>query len=177
MTLTHGGTSIRGLVLPAPGLPPGPMTMKHLLSRRRLLRGAMSLSAAGLLLPRAQACEFQASTLRVTHPYCHATEPGSTVAVVGMKFDEVTRTDRLVGVSTPVASGADVGGELARPEVDFEIPEGQETWLHERGTWLRLTGLRGPLGVGRAYPLTLEFEYGGTVIAQLTVDYPALRFR
>ncbi|MDT7838917.1 copper chaperone PCu(A)C [Aquabacterium sp. OR-4] len=149
-----------------------------MLIRRRMLlqRSALGLGAA-LLPPLARACEFQAETLRVTHPYCHATEPGSTEAVVCMKFDEVIRSDRLVGASTPVARGADVAGALARPTVDFEIPEGQETWLHERGTWLRLTGLRGPLGVGRTYPLTLEFEHGGTLLAQLTVDFPVLRFR
>ena len=84
---------------------------------------------------------------------------------------------RLVGVLTPVARGADIAGALARPNVDFEIPAGQETWLHEHGTWLRLTGLRNPLGIGRAYPLQLEFEHGGTVLAQLTVDVPTLRFR
>lgn len=148
-----------------------------LIHRRNFLQRSVLGLGAALGVPHARACEFQADTLRVTHPYCHATEPGSTEAVVCMKFDEVTRSDRLVGVRTPVASGADVAGAMARPTVDFEIPEGQETWLHERGTWLRLTGLRGPLGIGRAYPLTLEFEHGGTVLAQLTVDYPTLRFR
>jgi copper(I)-binding protein len=146
------------------------------LSRRGWLR--VGLGVSGLcLLPSARACEFFAGTLRVTHPYCHATEPGASEAVVGMKFDEVTRADRLVGAQTPVARGAEIAGALARPNVDFEIPAGEETWLHERSTWLRLTGLRGPLGVGRAYPLQLDFEHGGTVLAELTVDYPALRFR
>ena len=145
-------------------------------SRRAWLRLGLGMSGL-LLLPRAQACEFNADTLRITHPYCHATEPGATEAMVCMKFDEVTRSDRLVGVLTPVARGADIAGALARPNVDFEIPAGQETWLHEHSTWLRLTGLRNPLGVGRAYPLQLEFEHGGTVLAQLTVDVPTLRFR
>lgn len=145
-------------------------------SRRDWLR--LGLGLGGLaLLPAARACEFYTDTLRVTHPYCHATEPGAAEAVVCMKFDEVSRSDRLVGVSTPVARSAEISGALARPVVDFEIPAGEETWLHERGTWLRLTGLRHPLPVGRAYPLQLDFEHGGTVLATLTVDYPALRFR
>ena len=146
------------------------------LTRHRLLRLGAGLGGLGLL-PSAMACEFYTDTLRVTHPYCHAVEPGVTEAVVAMKFDEVSRSDRLVGASTPVAQGADIAGLLARPSVDFDIPAGEETWLHERGTWLRLTGLRHPLAIGRAYPLQLDFEHGGTVLAELTVDYPALRFR
>lgn len=145
-------------------------------SRRHWLQ--LGLGLGGLaLLPAARACEFYTDTLRVTHPYCHATDPGATEAVVCMKFDEVSRSDRLVGVTTPVARDAEIAGALARPVVDFMIPAGEETWLHERGTWLRLTGLRQPLHVGRAYPLQLDFEHGGTVLATLTVDYPALRFR
>lgn len=146
------------------------------LARRGWLRAGLGLTAL-CLLPPARACEFFADTLRVTHPYCHATPAGAEEAVVCMKFDEVQRTDRLVGVKTPVALGADIAGMRARPRVDFEIPAGEETWLHERSTWLRLTALQRPLEVGRAYPLQLEFEHGGTVLAQLTVDFPPLRFR
>lgn len=145
-------------------------------SRRGWLCAGLGLCGLGLL-PRAQACEFYTDTLRVTHPYCHAVEPGVHEAVVCMKFDEVRRRDRLIGVHTPVAEAAEIAGALARPTVDFEIPEGEETWLHERGTWLRLTGLRAPLSLGRAYALQLDFQHGGTVLAQLTVDYPSLRFR
>lgn len=148
---------------------------RFVVSRRGWLRTGLGLGGL-MLLPQARACEFFTETLRVTHPYCHASQPGSTEAVVCMKFDEVQRRDRLVGVQTPVAEGAEIAGKLARPGVDFEIPQGEETWLHERGTWLRLTGLRQPLHLGRAYPLQLDFEHGGTVLAQLTVDFPSLRF-
>lgn len=145
-------------------------------TRRDWLRLGLGLGGLGLL-PAARACEFHTDTLRVTHPYCHATGPSVSEAVVCMKFDEVSRSDRLVGVTTPVAREADIAGLLARPVVDFEIPAGEETWLHEHGTWLRLTGLRHPLHVGRTYPLQLDFAHGGTALATLTVDYPALRFR
>lgn len=145
-------------------------------ARRHWLRGALGLAGCGLL-PKARACEFYTSTLRVTHPYCRATEPGEHEAMVCMRFDEVSRSDRLVAVHTPVASGAEMAGALARPRVDFAIPEGQETWLDEHGTWLRLTGVKAALGLGRAYPLQLDFEHGGPVLAQLTVDFPRMRFK
>ncbi|MEK8050019.1 copper chaperone PCu(A)C [Ideonella sp. DXS22W] len=146
------------------------------LPRRQCLRAALGLGAAGLL-PSARACEFFAPTLRIFHPWTRATAEGADEAVVSMKFDGVQRADRLVGVQTPVALHADIAGALARPVVDFAIPAGRDSELAEGGTWLRLSGLQMPLHVGRAYPLTLQFEHGGEVPAQLSIDFPSFRFR
>lgn len=148
--------------------------MHHPIQRRRLLRGGLqaglSLGLLGLL-PQARACEYFGPNLRITHPYTRATQPGETSIAVTMKFDEVTQADRLIGVQTPVAEGAEIGGLLARPTVDFVIPEGEETWLREDRTYLRLVGLKHPLQVARTYPMTLVFERGGPVPATLNIDY------
>lgn len=148
--------------------------MHHPIQRRRLLRhglqAGVSLSLVSLL-PQARACEYFSPHLRITHPYTRATQPGETSIAVTMKFDEVTRADRLIGVQTPVAEGAEIGGQLARPTVDFTIPEGEETWLREDRTYLRLVGLKHPLQVARSYPMTLLFEHGGPVPATLNIDY------
>ncbi|MBQ1762636.1 MAG: copper chaperone PCu(A)C [Aquincola sp.] len=148
--------------------------MNHPIHRRRLLysglQAGLSLGLAGLL-PQARACEYFSPNLRITHPYTRATQPGETSIAVTMKFDEVTRADRLIGVQTPVAEGAEIGGELARPSVDFVIPEGEETWLREDRSFLRLVGLKHPLEVARTYPMTLVFEHGGPVPATLNIDY------
>ena len=134
------------------------------------------LALGGLMwLPRARACEIMTSTLRVTHPWSRVTAPGDETAVLCMKFDEVTQTDRLLRVKTPVADSADMGGKHAGPAVDFLIPEGQETYLDEGGTFVRLLGLKFPLLPGRSYPLMLGFEKGGDYIATLSVDYPRFR--
>ncbi len=140
------------------------------LHRRTLLRASV---AAGIVLvaPAARPCEFFALTLRVTHPWTRATPAGATSAIVCMKFDEVTRADRLVRVETEVATGAEMGGAGAGPVVDFAIPQGRESLLSEAGTYLRLVGLRHPLEMARTYPLTLVFESGGIVVADLSVDY------
>jgi copper(I)-binding protein len=88
-----------------------------------------------------------------------------------MKFDDVSQDDRLIGVQTPVASGAEIAGPGAEPGVNLLIPNGRETLLSETGLHLRLTGLQLPLEVGRSYPLKLTFERGGVVNATLNIDY------
>lgn len=141
------------------------------LSRRRALQGGAALLASSLL-PAARACEFFAPTLRVIHPWTQATAPDATSVLVSMRFDDVNQDDRLVAVETPVAESAELRvGERAVP-LPFDIPAGRETRLGEEGTQLRLTGLREPLHLGRAYPMTLHFEKGGVVPASLSIDYP-----
>jgi copper(I)-binding protein len=121
--------------------------------------------------PPARACEYFAPTLRVYHPWTRATGPQATHAVVCMTFDEVTDSDRLVAVETPVAARAELGGVGERSLIDLPIPAGRETVLTEAGTHVRLVGLRHSLEVGCAYPLKLVFEKGGEVRATLNVDY------
>lgn len=150
------------------------MNPHRALHRRTLLQLGCA-TGAGLLLTPAQACEFYATGLRITHPWTRATAPGADEAVVCMKFDEVTRSDRLVRVATPIATGAALGGIGAAPVLDFAIPEGRETLLTEAGSFVLLTGLKHQLEVARQYPLTLEFAHSGVVEATLTVDYTRFR--
>jgi copper(I)-binding protein len=164
--------------------------MNPRLIRRDLLRSSLALGVA-LLAPSARACEFFSPTLRILHPWTRASEPGATSAVVCMRFDEVSRDDRLVQVQTPVAAAAEMGGVAlagsdsgkasrsnngAAPGLDFWIPAGRESALSEGGRFVRLLDLRHPLEVGRSYPMTLVFEQGGGVNASLTVDFASFRF-
>jgi copper(I)-binding protein len=144
--------------------------MTHSLDRRHLLRAAV---AGGLVacLPRARACEFFATNLRVTHPWTRASAAGASTAIVSMKFDEVTQADRLIAVETPVASGAEMGGLRTDSRVNFALAAGQNYALSEAGIYIRLLGLKQPLELGRSYPLTLVFEHSGAVSAELSVDY------
>lgn len=146
--------------------------MQTTLHRRRLLQTGLALGAA-CVLPSARACEFFTTTLRVTHPWTRATGEDD-FALVNMKFDEVTVTDRLIRVETPVAKHAELGGVGGVRELKFVIPEGRETLLSEKGTFIRLSGLNHPLEVARSYPLVLVFEKGGVVNADLSVDYERL---
>jgi copper(I)-binding protein len=132
-----------------------------------------------LVLPPAHACEFVTDTLRVTHPWSRATEPGAHFALLGMRIDQVTQADRLIEVSTPIATGAELAEAPGRP-LDLEILPGSELDFSEVGVHVRLTGLKAQLFTGRDYPLTLVFQQGGVVYARLIVDQavlPTFRFR
>ena len=145
-------------------------------SRRTTLRMAAAACAAWAL-PPAHSCEFHTGSLRVTHPWTRATTGDATVAVLCMRIDEVTEDDRLIGARMPLATAAEMGGPAEGRPVDVPITAGSQLELHEAGVHLRLTGLTQTLQVGREYPLTLEFERSGLVLARLSVDYTALRFR
>lgn len=140
-------------------------------ARRHALRAgaAFGLGLAGV---RAHACEFFASTLRVTHPWTRATPEGADSAWVSMRFDEVSEDERLVGVQTPVATHVELVGADGKPlPLDFAIPAGRVTLLVEHGPRLRLSGLQMPLELTRTYPLQLTFAKAGTLRADLSVDY------
>jgi len=141
------------------------------------MQSALALGLTGVGL-RAQACEFFTSNLRIMHPWTRASGDDDTSAIVSMLFDQVQQDDRLIGVETMIATGAEIvesGENRVQPGMDFFIPKGQETVLSETGTFLRLTGLRMPLDVGRTYPMRLVFKIGGAVPAELSIDF--LRFR
>jgi len=144
--------------------------MNHAIRRRVVLQAGLAVGVS-LVVPSARACEFWTTGLRILQPWTRATAAGDPFAVVCMKFDLVTARDRLIGVETPVASGADMGGIGARPTVDFAIAAGMDSALDEGGTFIRLLGLRHPLELARTYPLKLVFEKGGVVNADLDVDY------
>lgn len=143
--------------------------MNRSIHRRAVLQAGLALCAS-LVFPPVRACEFFSATMRITHPWTRDTGP-DPFAVLCMKFDEVTETDRLIGVETPVAAEAELVTEGASAAVNLLIPAGSETLLSEQGTHIRLVGLKHSLPVGRSYPLTLIFEKGGTLLAQLNVDY------
>lgn len=142
-----------------------------LILRRRWLGLPLALGLAPLLPAPARACEFFSTTLRIEHPWTRATREGDRFAAISMKFDQVTEDDRLVGARSPVAARAALGGVNAATMVDFPIPAGRLSALHEEHTYLRLEGLRHPLEVGRTYPLVLVFAKGGEVFADFDVDY------
>lgn len=142
-------------------------------------RGALRTGLAGglvLLGVPARACEFFTPTLRVFHPWARATLEDDTTARVFMKFDEVREDDRLIGVQTMLATGAEIGGPGVKRRdgiVDLPIPRGETTLLDETGTHLRLLDLQWQLQVLRSYPLDLIFEKGGTVRVSLSIDFPS----
>jgi copper(I)-binding protein len=145
--------------------------------RRKFMLTALAALGAASFTQQARACEYITSHLRITHPWTRATAHGADAAVLCMRIDEVSQADRLIGVQTPIASGAVLSTGHADAPLDLAIPQGSELDLTEAGLHVRLTGLKAPLQVGRTYPLDLYFAESGVVLAQLTVDFTAMRFR
>lgn len=144
--------------------------MHAIFDRRSLLRSGLALALAPLA-GSSRACEFYAPNFTLIHPWTRASRPGASSAVVCMKFQDVTQADRLIGVQTLVADGAELGGAVAGPALDFAIPPGQTSELAEAGVYLRLVGLKFPLEMARSYPMTLVFAQAGEIRATLNVDY------
>jgi copper(I)-binding protein len=144
------------------------------LPRRHLL---IALGAMGLARPT-RACEFFSNHLRIWHPWTRATRMDADTAKLFMRFDEVRKTDRLIGIETPVAGGARLAGPGA-PEgaqnLSLLIREGQELTLAEDGLHIELLDLQQPLQVGRSFALRLLFESAEPVDAMLNVDFTSLR--
>lgn len=142
-------------------------------TRRHLL-----LASLGLPLTfgqSAQACDFYSSHLRIWHPWTRATRAGAETAKLFMRFDDVQRTDRLIGIETPVAAGAQlVTPEGPRP-LNLLITAGNELTLTEDGLHIELLDLQHPLQIGRSFALKLIFESAEPVNALLNVDLPASR--
>ncbi len=146
------------------------------LPRRHLL---LSASAAyfGLARP-ARGCEFFSSHLRIWHPWTRSTRVDADTAKLCMRFDEVQRADRLIGVETPVAAGvrlAGPGAPATAQGLSLPIREGETLTLTEDGLHLELLDLQQPLQIGRSYPLRLLFEFAEPVNATLNVDFSGLR--
>ncbi|MEO6747641.1 MAG: copper chaperone PCu(A)C [Caldimonas sp.] len=146
--------------------------MTRLIRRRGLLQAGCALGLA-LAAPALRAHEFFTGNLTVIHPWTRASSAGATSAIVSMTFEDVVRSDRLVGVQTPVAARAELGGLGAGAPLDFAIPEGRTSTLTETGVHLRLLDLQFPLLQGREYPMTLVFAEAGPIRAALLVDYAA----
>ena len=148
----------------------------RLLHRRHLLLAASS-AYLGLARP-AQACEYFSSHLRIWHPWTRATRVDADTARLCMRFDEVQRADRLIGVQTPVAAGVRLvgpGAPAGAQDLSLAIRQGETLELTEDGLHLELLDLQQPLQVGRSYPLRLLFEFAEPVNATLNVDYAGLR--
>jgi copper(I)-binding protein len=151
--------------------------MIRMVTRRNALQLSVGMGAA-LSFKGASAHEFFSSSLTVHHPWTRASAEGASTAIVSVVFDDVVRTDTLIGAESPVCEGAELGGVGTRPDArlgfEFVIPEGQTTELAEGGTYLRLLGLKFPLQLGREYPMTLIFAKAGPLKAALLIDFPPL---
>jgi copper(I)-binding protein len=117
--------------------------------------------------------------LRIEGAWARATPPAARQGAAYLVIrNEGKAPDRLVAASAPVAEKAelhthlDEGGVMRmRPVTVIKIEPGQSATLRPGGDHIMLVDLKAPLNEGERFPLTLQFERGGTAV----IDVPIMR--
>ena len=134
----------------------------------KLLAFAASLLLAGAAMAQTVSSPNQGqSQIQVKDAWARAT-PGKAENGAAYLTIVSPASDRLTGVSTPVAKQAELhnmtmeGGVMKmRPLADVDLPANQPVTLKPGGTHIMLMGLTQPLKPGETFPLTLSFEKAG----------------
>lgn len=122
--------------------------------------------------------EASSKGVTVSHPWVRATPEGASVgsAFLEIKTDQGT-TDRLTGVSSPVAGRAEVhshtmdnGVMKMRRLEGIDLAAGQSHVLKPMSDHIMLLDLKGPLKEGDLVGLTLMFEKAGPISIEATVE-------
>ncbi len=124
-----------------------------------------------------------AGDIEITHPYATPTIAGSKIGAA--YFAQLTNAgsmpDKLLRASTPVAASVemhtmsvDAQGVMRMREIDSIAltPKQSIAMRPGMGMHLMLIGLRAPLTEGQTFPMTLQFERGGTVEVKVVVQTP-----
>ncbi|TFV90878.1 copper chaperone PCu(A)C [Oxalobacteraceae bacterium OM1] len=137
------------------------------------------LVAAALFAGAVQAHEFKAGDLRIGHPHARATVAAQPTGAAYLSIQNKGKAaDRLIAASTPVAQSVEIhsmkmdGNVMRMREVAaIEVPAGGKVSLAPGADYhLMLVGLKQPLKLDDAFPLTLTFEKAGKVEVSVTVD-------
>jgi copper(I)-binding protein len=132
-----------------------------------------------VLLPfSAHGQEATSKGITVANAWARATPGGATVAAafVEIKADKDT-SDRLTGVSSPVAEKAEVhsssleNGVMKMRRLDaLDVKPGETLTLQPMGNHIMLFKLKQPLKEGDHVDLTLTFEKAGPIAVQASVQ-------
>lgn len=116
--------------------------------------------------------------IEIEHAWARATPSGSTVAAVYAQV-KARQADEIVAVTTPVAERVEMhfsnerdGIMTMRPVGSVALPAGELVKFEAGGLHLMLIGLREPLIVDRAVPLTFEFRSAAPVTVEASVVAP-----
>ncbi len=140
------------------------------------LSAATLLAGLMLLSPTASAHEYYADGFVIIHPWALQTDKGATTAPVYLRFDEITKADRLISASSASAGRVDIIREsVAEAQQQATVLDGvalsvgSTIDLVPEGMHLLMRDLKTPLSYERSYPLTLVFERAGTIKTTLSV--------
>jgi periplasmic copper chaperone A len=141
----------------------------------KLLAFAASLLLAGAAIAQTVAPPSQ---IEVKDAWARAT-PGKAENGAAYLTIVSPASDRLTGVSTPIAKQAELhnmtmdGGVMKmRPLADVDLPANQPVTLKPGGVHIMLMGLNRPLKPGDSFALTLSFEKAGKREVTVAVGKP-----
>jgi len=146
--------------------------MNFPLSRRALGRAAAAILATALLAAPALAHEIKAGALVLTDLWTRATPPNAPTAAGYLTIANTgTEEDRLIAVTTPAATKAEIhlmatedGVMTMTPSPDgVVIPAGETVVLAPGGYHLMFIGVTQPIVEGERLPVTLTFAKAGTI--------------
>ncbi len=127
----------------------------------------------------ALAHDFKAGAVTINHPFARATTSTMTTGAAYMVLANTgPQADRLLSASTPVADSVMLHMNVKKGAVvemhhvtTLDLPAGQTVALSPAGSFhLMLMGLKQPLKLGAAFPLTLVFEKAGETQVMVTVE-------
>ena len=114
--------------------------------------------------------------IQIDHVWSRAAMAGHE-GVVYMIITDTGAPDTLTGVSTPVATKAELhqsfddhGVMKMRPVAALPIEPGKPMTLAPGGYHIMLMGLKQPLKQGDNFPVTLSFAKAGPLTASVTVE-------
>jgi copper(I)-binding protein len=130
-----------------------------------------------LLAAGAAAHEYALDKLTIGHPWAPASHGAAKTAAVYLTFvNDGAKSDRLLGVSTPVADRAGVhGNEMMggvnhmHPVEGLDLPAGKTVELKPGEMHIMLEGLKRPLKDGEMIPMTLTLANEGEVKVEVMV--------
>jgi periplasmic copper chaperone A len=156
------------------------------MNRIALARRTLALALGAALSLNALAHGYSAGDVRIGHPYATPSLSGSTsgAAYIATLENTGTQPDRLLRASTPVAGmvelhsvSVDALGVMRMRLLD-DVPVTPGTPIKMRpgqGMHFMLMDLKQALKEGDTFPMTMEFERGGTVDVKVVVQVPKAR--
>jgi copper(I)-binding protein len=133
------------------------------------------LLAASLLIAPLAAFGDEAG-IRVDHVWSRAAMAGHE-GVVYLTISDTGTQDTLIGITTPVATTADLhqtindhGVMKMRAVASLTVEPGKPVTLTPGGYHIMLMGLKQALKQGDSFPVTLSFAKAGPVTAMATVE-------
>jgi periplasmic copper chaperone A len=140
------------------------------------MKFGFALSLA-LLAAGAAAHEYDLGKLTIGHPWAPASHGAAKTAAVYVTFvNDGPKSDRLLGVSSPIAAHAGLHTEEKMDGMmhmqqlpGIDIPAGQTVELKPGQMHIMLEGLQHPLKEGEMVPMTLTLANEGEVHVEIMV--------